>query len=48
MRRLLVPAAVAFALALAAVPAQAAPFTLGPDQPRLGAQSVGAGLRRPR
>jgi hypothetical protein len=30
MRRLLIPAAVAFALAIAAVPAQAAPFTLGP------------------
>ena len=30
MRRLLIPAAVAFALAVAVVPAQAAPFTLGP------------------
>ena len=29
MRRLLIPAAVAFALAIAAVPAQAAPFTFG-------------------
>ena len=48
MRRVLVVALVALGSAVVAVPAQAAPFTLGPTSTRLGPEPVGAGMRRAR